>query len=325
MPVSNSSFRSIPAWAGETRASPACVSNMRVYPRVGGGNLGVAECASNGYGLSPRGRGKLPCAGRAPFEIRSIPAWAGETIAAASSRSFSVVYPRVGGGNGSESISAAPTRGLSPRGRGKHKLVGRDFLARRSIPAWAGETFRSGCSGTSLSVYPRVGGGNGSRRATDAAAKGLSPRGRGKPPAPIRSARSTRSIPAWAGETGCLWAALRGRPVYPRVGGGNAGLCGTAPSVPGLSPRGRGKPDLHRQRQSQARSIPAWAGETAPSYMRFAHTEVYPRVGGGNCPYCGADHYNDGLSPRGRGKLRRYRHTRTEEGSIPAWAGETPS
>ena len=50
---------------------------------------------------------------------------------------------------------------------------------------------------------------------------GLSPRGRGKPkPMPLAEV-SDRSIPAWAGETITAQAQVHGKPVYPRVGGGN--------------------------------------------------------------------------------------------------------
>ena len=51
--------------------------------------------------------------------------------------------------------------------------------------------------------------------------------------------------------------------------------------------------------------------------------QVYPRVGGGNAIWT---HWRDdlrGLSPRGRGKLRKYHCIPFHCGSIPAWAGET--
>ena len=71
---------SIPAWAGETLLYVQRNDNSRVYPRVGGGNIGAALRRPLDGGLSPRGRGK-----RAPFQRQrtragSIPAWAGETI-----------------------------------------------------------------------------------------------------------------------------------------------------------------------------------------------------------------------------------------------------
>ena len=50
------------------------------------------------------------------------------------------VYPRVGGGNGCMTMSAAMSAGLSPRGRGKLLLWRALITPARSIPAWAGET-----------------------------------------------------------------------------------------------------------------------------------------------------------------------------------------
>ena len=72
-----------------------------------------------------------------------------------------------------------------------------------------------------------------------------------------------------------------------------------------------------------ARSIPAWAGETATLHHGYGYREVYPRVGGGNNRRSIMIILLGGLSPRGRGKpappfLRLGCH-----GSIPAWAGET--
>ena len=71
--------RSIPAWAGETRLGRLGIEAGAVYPRVGGGNCRIPDCAKCARGLSPRGRGKLPVREELEFELRSIPAWAGET------------------------------------------------------------------------------------------------------------------------------------------------------------------------------------------------------------------------------------------------------
>ena len=72
--------RSIPAWAGETPSVAGVIDRLRVYPRVGGGNLTAGIVYLADKGLSPRGRGKL-CASEAKVPaMRSIPAWAGETI-----------------------------------------------------------------------------------------------------------------------------------------------------------------------------------------------------------------------------------------------------
>ena len=131
------------------------------------------------------------------------------------------VYPRVGGGNASETAPRKPHKGLSPRGRGKPSEEAHAPSGRGSIPAWAGETGRLTTGGASPKVYPRVGGGNDGRRKANIRTPGLSPRGRGKraPSGPVTFI--ARSIPAWAGET--LWGlcAFSIWWVYPRVGGGN--------------------------------------------------------------------------------------------------------
>ena len=52
---------------------------------------------------------------------------------------------------------------------------------------------------------------------------------------------------------------------------------------------------------------------------------VYPRVGGGNRQVLRDGKQGEGLSPRGRGKPNARSPMRMAAGSIPAWAGETPS
>ena len=92
--------------------------------------------------------------------LGSIPAWAGETRAFATSSSISAVYPRVGGGNVNDESNIVPVDGLSPRGRGKLSAGGEAVAFGRSIPAWAGETNALAIEFGVTPVYPRVGGGN---------------------------------------------------------------------------------------------------------------------------------------------------------------------
>ena len=148
----------------------------------------------------------------------------------------------MGGGNHAEVDSAVKGAGLSPRGRGKpnQRLLCGQALG--SIPAWAGETVNSWRAERVDEVYPRVGGGNWSVLWCSRGGQGLSPRGRGKRCRSRSPRRSSRSIPAWAGETlhACIDASAR--EVYPRVGGGNDAAENTGQLIKGLSPRGRGKP-----------------------------------------------------------------------------------
>ena len=154
-------------------------------------------------------------------------------------------------------------------------------------------------------VYPRVGGGNSLLSSTMASGNGLSPRGRGKRAESHRLGQVRRSIPAWAGETALRPFHRISMAVYPRVGGGNLRRAAVGQAGRGLSPRGRGKRNLRPRPGQCARSIPAWAGETLLAALSRLTAPVYPRVGGGNGDD-GKTHWNpEGLSPRGRGKLRR--------------------
>ncbi len=320
-------LRSIPAWAGETTRRNWSRGCPRVYPRVGGGNPAVTVFIPPIKGLSPRGRGKLPGVAPDRHPPGSIPAWAGETRGRPPPGMPSKVYPRVGGGNCRLLGIPNAQEGLSPRGRGKRLILfsrtasprsipawagkpapgsGGDTQC-RSIPAWAGETHGRAAVAHLVGVYPRVGGGNGFPAFPNCPPRGLSPRGRGKPRWVARFCAAIRSIPAWAGETrqNRRWGCKPG--VYPRVGGGNPPAIGIAAFAWGLSPRGRGKPEVCPSAAKSARSIPAWAGETIPPRQLPALGWVYPRVGGGNsCPHK-VKRRSGGLSPRGRGKLRTAR------------------
>ena len=252
---------SIPAWAGETQIDSAAARKMRVYPRVGGGNLHLDWDKPRVEGLSPRGRGKPACGQAMPRALGSIPAWAGETQirrkAGAAARVYPrvggetlfsdrlgltyQVYPRVGGGNLRAHRRAYALYGLSPRGRGKRSIADIANEFNRSIPAWAGETRRRWARHVLATVYPRVGGGNVGWATHRRRIRGLSPRGRGKPAPPHPAVSRARSIPAWAGETVDLRGIRSRRKVYPRVGGGNPTQQIQTLTEAGLSPRGRGK------------------------------------------------------------------------------------
>ena len=133
---------------------------------------------------------------------------------------------------------------------------------RRSIPAWAGETYPIGFPLRFIQVYPRVGGGNTASCAFTPTRPGLSPRGRGKHGQLRVHPDQAGSIPAWAGETDNALEEAAQNMVYPRVGGGNNGSLVRRLRRNGLSPRGRGKrPGMDTWAAAEG-SIPAWAGET---------------------------------------------------------------
>ncbi len=143
---------------------------------------------------------------------------------------------------------------------------------------------------------------------------GRSPRGRGRPKNAIRPDVVHGSIPAWAGETPRDHGPGSRPGVDPRVGGGDHVTITFAPYATGRSPRGRGRRSKLVNGAALDRSIPAWAGETAPQTTQVPVRGVDPRVGGGD-PWTRSSPWPDrGRSPRGRGRPRRRPHS----GSRPA-------
>ena len=173
--------------------------------------------------------------------------------------------------------------------------------------------------------------------------EGLSPRVRGNRPRRFRNTRSTRSIPARAGEPAAamIWASNSG--VYPRACGGTLGArwdeparLGSIPAragepkqlpflttpVQGLSPRVRGNLCLPHAPGAALRSIPARAGEPDSTMPLNIIDGVYPRACGGTLDREVLGYLGCGLSPRVRGNPPRPSLPIKVAGSIPARAGE---
>ncbi len=149
--------------------------------------------------------------------------------------------------------------------RGKRIAVCRLINNLRSIPAYAGETVYTSSSIERKGVYPRLCGGNIASALAVRLRTGLSPPMRGKRIYAADEGTITGSIPAYAGETEQIRKRYGVDGVYPRLCGGNTG-CSSRDSISrGLSPPMRGKLGLLRVAKSAFRSIPAYAGETAPS------------------------------------------------------------
>src|SRR5690606_10597814 len=71
---------SIPAYAGETWFKLVDPDELPVDPRVCGGNWSTCSAGAGATGRSPRMRGKLVRDGTNALALRSIPAYAGETL-----------------------------------------------------------------------------------------------------------------------------------------------------------------------------------------------------------------------------------------------------
>ena len=272
--------RSIPAWAGKPQGTCACCQHPQVYPRVGGETAFTRMLPCPAAGLSPRGRGNRLVNGVIRSVVRSIPAWAGKPPDGSTDRSPSAVYPRVGGETVNVVHTAAPSSGLSPRGRGNLPQRDDRYLRLGSIPAWAGKPPTALACAREGTVYPRVGGETQADTLAAELMRGLSPRGRGNLRTSLDQAISPWSIPAWAGKPNERRLAMPIRAVYPRVGGETLEKRYLHANSGGLSPRGRGNLPNVRSSERQSRSIPAWAGKPQESVPCVVGTGVYPRVGG---------------------------------------------
>ena len=155
------------------------------------------------------------------------------------------------------------------------------------------------------------------------AARGSSPRGRGKPCDYSLSAGSSGLIPAWAGKTRRSVQARYTPRAHPRVGGENITILSPAWPSTGSSPRGRGKQNLLEQGPRHDRLIPAWAGKTRPKASATTSATAHPRVGGENTVSAEPTGRLEGSSPRGRGKPRLGIEPSFITRLIPAWAGKT--
>ena len=110
--------------------------------------------------------------------------------------------------------------------------------------------------------------------------------------------------------------------VYPRTGGGTAGLKLVREHAQGLSPHGRGNRSVAVSALRRRGSIPARAGEPPRRKRATTWPRVYPRTGGGTLDEDDVATVHLGLSPHGRGNPEQDADRPEVDGSIPARAGE---
>ena len=175
---------------------------------------------------------------------------------------------------------------------------------------------------STLEVYPRPRGGTFVSALYAPGTRGLSPPTRGNPRYHVPADTGNGSIPAHAGEPTMGLGAVGSCSVYPRPRGGTAARGASLLDDNGLSPPTRGNPRARSWTNTSMRSIPAHAGEPAPTQSSRSRAPVYPRPRGGTIVVVGIDYAHRGLSPPTRGNLRIDFDTTGIEGSIPAHAGE---
>ena len=191
---------SIPARAGEPRASASRGRGCGVDPRSRGGALAFSVALAVQTGRSPLARGSLDQHLARPLRLGSIPARAGEPAPCCVIHVPEGVDPRSRGGAGFYCTEARSASGRSPLARGSRaEIVGRQ-VARGSIPARAGEPRSPRSRATRQRVDPRSRGGAGILVIHIPARPGRSPLARGSRRHRHRGQRSVGSIPARAGE-----------------------------------------------------------------------------------------------------------------------------
>ncbi len=175
-----------------------------------------------------------------------------------------------------------------------------------------------------LAVHPRVCGEHLSGLLGGAAKAGSSPRVRGTPRSADRSSWCSRFIPACAGNTEAIGAAVNVHVVHPRVCGEHRQWPRDGYAAAGSSPRVRGTPLCKRVIESIRRFIPACAGNTHGRPSVPSTRTVHPRVCGEHLSRTIATLQDDGSSPRVRGTLHHIIGAVEHQRFIPACAGNTP-
>ena len=211
-----------------------------------------------------------------------IPARAGKTTDTRSTRARHPAHPRAGGENRQSVVAVIGVSGSSPRGRGKRRGGARRVRPVGLIPARAGKTYSARRAHTRPRAHPRAGGENECVRLSPHMEDGSSPRGRGKRSGRARSRLARRLIPARAGKTPFLTAAITRAQAHPRAGGENPDRASAKVTTSGSSPRGRGKQWGRGTDAAMARLIPARAGKTANETPITERAGAHPRAGGEN-------------------------------------------
>ena len=172
-------------------------------------------------GSSPRVRGKRQHPKNRARSSGLIPARAGKTGWAHHPHTPPPAHPRACGENLVRVCKKQLAAGSSPRVRGKRGRRSRPRRRARLIPACAGKTTDPRPRTARCSAHPRVCGENTVSTKGTARSEGSSPRVRGKHAPERPSERRPGLIPACAGKTLRVAAAISLRAAHPRACGEN--------------------------------------------------------------------------------------------------------
>ena len=253
-----------------------------------------------------------------------IPARAGKTSGAAPRNHRGTAHPRVCGENPNRLRASARIPGSSPRVRGKLELVQLPWPSSRLIPARAGKTRTRRGSRLRSGAHPRACGENRRTRTDPPPRPGSSPRVRGKQDRRHHPLQPRGLIPACAGKTRRSLFKPQSSRAHPRVCGENWCFEHAGETVPGSSPRVRGKLCWRSLLLLRGGLIPACAGKTRAPTRAPGGRGAHPRACGENRSTALLCRPASGSSPRVRGKPRAGLQEAARRGLIPACAGKTP-
>ena len=172
-----------------------------------------------GLGSSPRVRGTSDARCRVGSRLRFIPACAGNISEHLARAAAAAVHPRVCGEHNESSAEQINRFGSSPRVRGTCSFNAISRKTIRFIPACAGNMPTLTWAFAMVSVHPRVCGEHEAVTHTNSCSGGSSPRVRGTSCIKIPDQRSTRFIPACAGNICEMFDSIAVATVHPRVCG----------------------------------------------------------------------------------------------------------
>ena len=272
--------RFIPAHAGNTTPRSSRGITRTVHPRSRGEHASAGSWPSREGGSSPLTRGTrlvvLPPRQRG----RLIPAHAGNTCRAPAAATTSPVHPRSRGEHRGEGGAEGVYSGSSPLTRGTPRGRERPGLARRFIPAHAGNTGGRASCRCPGSVHPRSRGEHTYSWAASAMVGGSSPLTRGTRLATHRRRLDGRFIPAHAGNTVTRYLLQIEPTVHPRSRGEQLSEGGHAAFTLGSSPLTRGTQRESARKAALRRFIPAHAGNTPQQVGHWSIPSVHPRSRG---------------------------------------------
>ena len=209
----------IPARAGNTPQRRYALPPPRAHPRSRGEHLQWRLPPFLSRGSSPLARGTLPFIEQAGTPVGLIPARAGNTLSTGNTSSPLKAHPRSRGEHKFRISKANAVKGSSPLARGTRlrRIIAR--LARRLIPARAGNTPPTPAGILLMWAHPRSRGEHLIVGAFQASLRGSSPLARGTHARVKCRNKRIGLIPARAGNTGYVRRSPRNARAHPRSRG----------------------------------------------------------------------------------------------------------